>query len=133
MRSGLLQHVARPVLHFRPIEPDTFPEEWTEGRYKASLWLLGVLPVGWQAIKIEPQPMRGDVWSIRDNGHGAMIRTWDHMIEIKPEGDGTRYADRVTIDAGVLTFFVVVFARFFYAHRQRRWRRLIGNGFDYAA
>ena len=131
MRSELLEYVARPLLRFRPIAPAALPAVWTEGSYRASLWFLGVLPVGWQAIKIEPQPMRGDVWSIRDNGHGALIRTWDHMIEIKPEGEGTRYVDRVTIDAGWLTPAVGSFARAFYAHRQRRWRRLVANGFDY--
>lgn len=132
MRAELLQYVARPMLHFRPIEPKTFPDVWTEGSYRASLWFLGVLPVGWQAIKIEPQPIRGETWSIRDNGHGMMIRTWDHMIEIEPDGDGTRYTDRVEVDAGILTPFVALFARIFYAHRQRRWHKLIANDFDYS-
>ena len=82
-------------------------------------------------VGLETQPMRGEVWSIRDNGHGAMIKTWDHMIEVAPDGDGTRFTDRVTVDAGWLTPFVALFARVFYRHRQRRWRRLIANGFDY--
>ena len=131
-RSELLEYVARGVLTFKPLDPEQLPEIWTEGRYKVAMLWKGFLPVGWQYVGIEPQPMRGNVWSIRDNGSGALIRTWDHMIEISPEGEGTRYVDRVRIEAGLLTPFVALFARLFYAHRQKRWRRLVANAFDYS-
>jgi len=36
----------------------------------------------------------------------------------------------VTIKAGVLTPFVWLFARLFYAHRQRRWATLAAKGFN---
>ena len=37
----------------------------------------------------------------------------------------------MTIEAGILTPFVWLFARQFYAHRQRRWAALAANGFSY--
>ena len=131
MRPALLLHVSAPMLRFQPIDPPALPETWRDGQYKLRMLAFGILPVGWQTVGLETQPMRGEVWSIRDNGHGAMIKTWDHMIEVAPDGDGSRYTDRVTVDAGWLTPFVALFARIFYRHRQRRWRRLVANGFDY--
>lgn len=76
--------------------------------------------------------MDGDTWRMRDNGHGRSIPVCDHMIEVSPHGDGTLYTDRITVEAGVLTLFVAAFANRFYAHRQRRWRRLVASGFDYS-
>jgi hypothetical protein len=70
-------------------------------------------------------------YAVRDNGYGPLIKRWDHWIEINAEGTGTRYVDRVHIDAGVLTPLICGFARLFYAHRQRRWRRLVARNFDY--
>jgi hypothetical protein len=69
---------------------------------------------------------------VRDNGHGDLPRKWDHRITLVPQpGGGTLYTDRVEVGAGVLTPFVWLFAGMFYRHRQRRWRRLVENDFDY--
>jgi hypothetical protein len=95
--------------------------------------LMGFLPLGWQTIRIEYPPVQGATRALRDNGFGPLIRKWDHMIEVSADARGTRYTDRVTIDAGALTPLIVIFARYFYAHRQKRWRRLVAHGFDYAA
>ena len=54
---------------------------------------------------------------------------WDHWIEVAPDGEGTRDTGRVTVEAGLPTPFVALFAHIFY--RQRRWRRLVADGFDY--
>jgi len=129
MRPALLLHVSAPILRFKPVEPPVLPERWSDGEYRLSMRFLGILPLGRQIVGLETQPMRGDIWSIRDNGRGTMIRNWDHWIEVSPEGDGTRYTDRVTVEAGLLTPFIVLFARIFYAHRQRRWRRLVADDF----
>jgi len=83
------------------------------------------LPLGWQEIRVSfPPPPSGGL-AIRDDGRGALVARWDHLIEIVPEAAGTRYTDTVTIEAGWRTPFVAVFARVFYAHRQRRWRGLV--------
>ena len=44
----------------------------------------------------------------------------------------TRYTDVVEVHAGPLTSGRVLFAKAFYAHRQRRLSRLVASGFDYA-
>ena len=47
--------------------------------------------------------------ALRDAGYGPMFKTWDHRIEIAQRDGATRYADRITIDAGILTGPVAFF------------------------
>lgn len=131
-RSALLHYVARGFVTFRPANAHGFPERWSTGEHKTWMRLMGLIPIGWQVIRIEIPAPQGDTRVLRDNGYGPMIKTWDHVIEVSPDGQGTRYVDRVTIDAGVLTPLVFAFAHSFYRHRQRRWQRLVANGFDYS-
>jgi ligand-binding SRPBCC domain-containing protein len=126
MRPATLEHVAAPLLRFRPEGPP-LPERWQEGAWRVRLRGPLGLPLGWQEIRVSfpeaPPPMR----RLRDAGRGALAHRWDHVIEIVPEGAGTRYTDRVTVEAGWLTPAIRLFARIFYAHRQRRWRRLLSR------
>ncbi|MEM9085667.1 MAG: hypothetical protein AAGB23_07060 [Pseudomonadota bacterium] len=128
--SALLDHITSPLIRFLP-RARPFPERWATGEYRAWMLLFGFVPIGWQAIVISfPEP-RGATRFVRDNGYGPLIQRWDHWIEIGPEGGTgrTRYTDRVTIDAGLLTPVIGLFARVFYAHRQKRWRQLVREGF----
>lgn len=133
-KPQLLHYVARGWLVFEPIDPPAFPERWEARQYRVRMKWRGFLPVGEQIIGIEfPEPRDGRYF-VRDNGRSDSIRKWDHLITIEPTGDGrTAYEDRLDLDAGWRTPFVAAFARAFYAHRQRRWARLIDNGFDYSA
>jgi hypothetical protein len=128
--SALLMHVAAPLIRFAPVGDKAFPETWTPGEYRASMWLLGVLPIGWQAVVISEPAPEGQTRFIRDNGYGPLIKRWDHWIAIRPgEGGTAHYTDTVHIEAGALTPLIAGFARLFYAHRQRRWRALARSGF----
>ena len=129
--SRLLAHVTHPLIHFRPLDPDGFPAVWRKGDYQASMRLFGVIPMGGQTIGIRyPEPPDARTRVLHDQGYGTAARIWDHYILIAPEGGGTRYTDRVTVDAGWRTPFVAAFARAFYAHRQCRLRRLARKGFE---
>lgn len=128
--SALLLHIAAPLIRFTPKGGKAFPAIWEPGEYRAWMWLLGVLPIGWQAVVISKPEPQGQTRFVRDNGYGPLIRRWDHWIEISPGPHGTTtYTDRVAIEAGLLTPLIAAFARVFYAHRQRRWRQLAGTGF----
>jgi hypothetical protein len=95
------------------------------------LKLFGVLPIGRQAIVISyPQTENAQTFMLRDNGYSPLINKWDHLITAQEVNGGTLYRDSVTIKAGILTPFVWLFARLFYAHRQRRWATLAANGFN---
>ena len=130
----LLRQVASPLLSFSPLAPTEFPTTWGEGTYWVKLKLFGVLPIGRQAIVITyPQAESADTFMLRDNGYSPLIRRWDHLITAQEASGGTLYRDHVTIEAGILTPFVWLFARLFYAHRQRRWATLAANGFNYSS
>lgn len=131
-RPDLLRYVAWPLLTFEPVEPAAFPERWAEREYRIRMRAFGLVPLGWQVIGIERPAPGGPARRLRDDGRGTLARRWDHLITVEPAGPGrTRYTDRVEIEAGLLTPFVGVFAWGFYAHRQRRWRRLVDRGFQY--
>ncbi len=130
--SKLLRYVNAGLLSFLPLEPPELPELWSEGQYRVRPMLFGIIPLGWQMIAIEnPEP--DEDWVVRDNGSGSVARVWDHLIYARPDGNGTAYTDHVTVEAGLLTPFVALFAHLQYRYRQYRWRRLISNGFDYSA
>ncbi|BDW81000.1 hypothetical protein MACH24_04380 [Erythrobacter sp. Dej080120_24] len=130
--TRLLQHIAAPLIRFLPVARQEFPEIWTEGEYRAWMFLFGVIPLGWQAIVITLPEPEGNSRFVRDNGYSLLIRRWDHWITIEPAGDGTRtrYTDTVHVDAGLLTPLIAGFAKVFYAHRQRRWRALARRDFS---
>lgn len=129
--SALLEHVAAPLIRFKPKGGAQLPAIWREGEYRAGMWLFGVIPIGWQAVVISHPEPEGAVRFVRDNGYGPLIKRWDHWISIAPapSGPGTAYTDTVTIEAGLLTPLIAAFARVFYAHRQRRWRALARSEF----
>ncbi len=132
LRPRLLRFVAKGMLTFQPVDPDMFPERWSDGQYRVQKYFMGLLPIGWQDIGIELLPDQGHMHRIRDNGRGWLIPIWDHIIEVEPVDGGTRYVDRVKIEAGILTPLVAGFARHFYSHRQQRWQKLVASNFDYA-
>jgi hypothetical protein len=50
---------------------------------------------------------------------------------VEPDGPAaSRYTDRIDFDAGYLNLLLLPLVKSFFRHRQRRWRRLVGNGFD---
>jgi hypothetical protein len=132
--SRLLDYVAWPLQAFEPLDPPALPDVWEEGRYRVRLRMFGLIPIGSQWIVISV-PSRGpERYQVRDNGHGSIVSRWDHLITIEPiSASRCRYTDEVEVEAGLLTPFVWAFARVFYSHRQRRWRRLVATSFDYGA
>ena len=132
--SRLLLYVASGFIRFSPANGEAFFEKWdgeTVIELKAWMWLLGFIPLGWQIMRVEPLEPIGKVRRLRDNGRGLWMRRWDHIILIEPDGENTRYTDDVTIEAGLFTAPIALFARAFYAHRQRRWVKLAKSGFCY--
>lgn len=123
-RPLTLVDVTKPLMAFDPIDPSVWPERWAQQDYVCSLRLYGAIPLGEQVIAISFPPPEGGKRFIRDNGHSKRIKRWDHVITVEPEGTGTRYEDRLQLDAGALTPAVAVFAKLFYRHRQSRWRKL---------
>lgn len=122
---ALLNHVAAPLLYFRSMEQGGFPEHWSDGAHRVNMFALGFIPLGPQILGIEIGPNTSGVFRMRDNGSGLLVRKWDHLITLEADGVGTRYTDKVRVEAGLLTPFVWIFAIVFYRWRQSRWRSLV--------
>ena len=122
-RLETLQYIAAPYATFKPVSPDdTF--SWTvDSTTSYSFRLFGFIPFGTHTIRIERFDKDG-VSSKEGNEH---VPIWNHKIYLKEIGDKTEYTDEVDIDAGWKTMFVWLWAKAFYAHRQRKWIRLLSK------
>ncbi len=119
-----LQYIARPYAVFEP--ESNAGHIWTaESTSSYRLRLFGVIPFGTHTIHI----VRFDpaaVTSREGNGH---VPVWNHDILLEPvDAEHTRYTDRVEIQAGWKTVFIWLWANLFYAHRQRKWIKLLQEG-----
>lgn len=130
-RTSTLHFVASPLVYFTPVEPAELPERWEDGDFLCALRLFGIIPIGNQVIGISYPEPEGETRFLRDNGHSSSIKRWDHWVSVTPEGEGTRYQDRLELDAGWRTPIVAAFAKVFYAHRQSRLRKLAAHNFRY--
>jgi hypothetical protein len=130
-RPALMQAVARPLVDIRSREPGGYPDHWAGGPHRASLWLFGLLPLGPQVINASRLPAPPGEARLRDNGHGPLIRRWDHHITLTDLGHGhTRYTDALEIGAGPLTPFVWAAAQLLFLWRQRQLVRIAAGGFS---
>lgn len=122
-----LQYVAAPILSFRPKNDVNLSGDWEVDKpYPLKLYLFSIIPLGTHTIKL----VRIDKESktIQSQEKGLLASVWNHDIQfVEIELGKVRYTDRIEIKAGLLTLFIWLFAHFFYRHRQRRWRVLLGN------
>ena len=116
-----LQTIAAPYASFEPVGDGT--PTWEVGGTSAYRFrLFGFIPFGTHTIHI----VRFDPDGISSREGNEHVPAWNHDIKLRPLDDGrTEYTDRVEIHAGWKTAFVWLWAEAFYAHRQRKWIRLL--------
>ena len=116
-----LQYIAAPYATFTPVD-GKIENTWQEGNTSSYRFrLLGMIPFGTHVIRIEHFDMDG-IQSRERNEH---VRVWDHRITLRDRNGQTEYTDEVEIHAGWKTAFIWLWAQAFYAHRQRRWIKLL--------
>lgn len=126
LRPDTMQTVARPMMNFRAVSPKNLPEQWEAGKiYRIKLYSFGFIPLGWYDIKIEIDQDDKNIVIGRDRGHGQIVNIWNHAIIIKRGGDKTHYSDEVDVHAGLFTLLIAFYAKIFYRHRQKRWKRIV--------
>jgi ligand-binding SRPBCC domain-containing protein len=99
-------------------------DEWREGETVVGwVFLFGFLPFSRHHLHIAR--IDESTRTLRSREFGGLITTWNHDIDVVPIDAATcRYRDRIEIEAGIMTPAIVVYARWFYRMRQRRWRAL---------
>ncbi len=116
-----LQYIAKPFAAFEPVSDDV--PVWTVGSTSSYRFrLFGVIPFGTHTIHI----LRFDPDGVSSREGNEHVPVWNHTIQlIEKDETHTRYTDRVEIHAGWKTVFIWLWANAFYAHRQRKWIRLL--------
>lgn len=119
-----LQYIAEPYAAFEPA--DRTVHTWTAGSTSSYRFrLFCVIPFGTHTIHIERFDQEG-ISSRETNEH---VPVWNHDIMLEQtDANHTRYTDRVEIHAGWKTVFIWLWANAFFAHRQRKWIKLLQKG-----
>ncbi len=116
-----LRYVAAPYAAFTPVDAEQ-PVVWTVGSTSAyRSRLFGFIPFGTHTIRIE----RFDRDGIQSREGNEHVPVWNHKITLKDLGNETEYTDEVDMEAGWKTVFVWLWAKAFYARRQRKWIRML--------
>jgi len=117
------QYIATPFAQFVPLG-DEQSIKWREGEtFSFKLFLFYKIPFGIHTIRVISFDKNLGVSTHEHNKH---IPIWNHKIHLETiDDDTTRYTDEIEIGAGWKTPFVALWARAFYAHRQRRWQKLL--------
>ncbi len=121
---GTLQYIAKPYASFTPIDGDGCIR-WEEGQiisFRFKLFCL--IPYGIHTIHVVDFSKDG-IYTNETNSH---VPVWNHRIRLKalPSGE-TEYSDEVEIGAGWKTTLVYLWAKCFYAHKQKRWIKLLSK------
>ncbi len=118
-----LQYIAYPYATFIPVEGEG-DIIWTAGKKtEFKFRLFGFLPLGIHAIKVIRFDAEDGIYTEEKNMY---VPIWNHEIVLDEIAEQqTRYTDIVTINAGWKTLFVYGWAVCFYAHRQRKWLKLL--------
>lgn len=120
-----LQKIAFPYATFKPIDPNS-SKVWQAGQtFEFRLKLFGFIPLGIHTIYIQNFD---EINGLSTKEHSKVLLVWQHEIKLKViDQNHTQYSDIVTFDAGLRTPFVSLWVSLFFAHRQRKWIKLLTN------
>jgi len=115
--------IAKPFATFEPVGETV--STWEVGSTSAYRFrLFSLIPYGTHTIHI----LRFDPDGVSSREKNAHVPVWNHEISLVEKDEShTLYTDRVEIRAGWKTAFIWLWVNAFYAHRQRKWVRLL-NG-----
>lgn len=118
-----LQYIAHPYATFKSVD-DTEELTWQEdSAFAFHFKLFALIPFGVHTIKVIQFDIEKGIYTQEGNKH---IPVWNHKIILEKINENTtKYTDIVEIQAGWKTLFVYLWANCFYAHRQRKWKRLL--------
>ena len=120
----MLQYIAKPYASFTPVDGDS-NIRWEKGQRAAFRFrLFCVVPFGVHTIRVISFSKQ-DIYTHESNTY---VPIWNHRIKLRSLPDGrTEYSDEVEIGAGWKTLFVWLWAKCFYAHRQRKWIKYLSK------
>ena len=123
-RFDTLAYIAKPYATFTSTDGKT-ELHWEVGQSFSFVFkMFGFIPLGVHVINV--REFNPD--SIYTNEGNPFCPVWNHRIILKEiANDKTEYTDEVEIGAGWKTPFVYLWAKAFYAHRQKKWIKLLNK------
>lgn len=123
-----LQYIAHPYATFKSVD-DTEELTWQEdSAFAFHFKLFALIPFGVHTIKVIQFDIEKGIYTQEGNKH---VPVWNHKIILEKINENTtKYTDIVEIQAGWKTLFVYLWANCFYAHRQRKWKRLLKRNIE---
>lgn len=119
-----LQYIAAPYAYFRRTDPSADMIWREKAVFHFKLRIFGFIPVSLHTIQINTFDRA--TYLVKSTESNRFVSVWKHTIILKPGDDGTTgYTDEVEIGAGFLTSMISLWSKFFYKHRQKKWRRLL--------
>ncbi len=119
----MLKKIAKPYITFTAINGSE-DLQWQEGQvfsFKAKL--LGFIPFGIHTIKVIEFAYDTRIYT---NEVNTFVPIWNHEIVLEELSEHeTMYTDKVDIYAGWKTYFVYLWAKLFYKHRQKMWINIL--------
>ncbi|MBD3197817.1 MAG: hypothetical protein GF317_22390 [Candidatus Lokiarchaeota archaeon] len=123
------QEITEPLLSFIPLDnTEGYPTKWEENdELHVNLILFGVISLGKHSIKVvNIGKYHNGLYLIQSQEGGEFTEIWNHDVIVERlDNDTTKYTDIIKLKAGLKTPFVWIFAKLFYWHRQRKWRKIL--------
>ncbi len=92
------------------------------GTYRVDVTFWGLLKVRGHVLHVERLDLPARFLKSRERD--PVIRRWDHLLTIQPEGDRVIWTDRIVVDAGWRTWLTARFAAFVYTRQHLKRRAL---------
>ena len=91
--------------------------------YIFKLFIYGFIPFGDHKIILKILDEENKI--ILSNEYNKIVKIWNHLIIMENLGENEiKYTDEVEIYAGIFTLFTAIWAKLFYKHRQKKWKRI---------
>ena len=118
-----LIEICKPMARFKLISNENIMKWELNKEYIFKLLIYGFLPFGRHKIILEILDEKNKI--ILSKEHNSIVKIWNHKILMENiEENKTKYTDEVEIYAGIFTIFVAVWAKIFYKHRQKKWKKI---------
>jgi len=118
-----LIEICKPMATFKSVTNEKNIKWELNKEYVFTLFIYGLLPFGKHKILLEKLDKENKI--ILSKEHNNIVRIWNHKILMENSGENIiKYTDEVEIYAGIFTFFVAIWAKMFYKHRQKKWETI---------
>jgi len=118
-----LIEICKPMVTFKSKINEKEMKWEINKEYIFKLFIYGFIPFGDHKIIIKKLDKENKI--ILSNEYNKIVKIWNHLIFMENVGENEiKYTDEVEIYAGIFTLFTAIWAKLFYKHRQKKWKRI---------